>query len=602
MAGFERNFAMKKSKVFIIAIVTLLLIGAFALPASAQSPVTAEVDRTQLSTDETLQLKVSIDSSAGQPSRPELPTLDGFELLGRSSGTQISIINGNMRMQATYSYTLHPTQTGQLVINPLSVQIDGQMFSTQPIAIEVSQGSGGVPSNPGNPAQPMDPADAPTELVGQPFFIEAEVDNPNPYQGEQLLYTFRFYQAENLSDQPSYQGPSFTGFWSEEQPDAQTDYTTNVAGRTYRVTELKAVLFPTVVGELTIDAATLSLPGDFFTRGTVLQTQPVSLNVRPLPDNAPANFHGAVGKFDIQAQADTAETEVDETVTLHVALRGQGNMNSLADPQWTEGPEWRAFDSKATVNTEFADGFLSGVRSYERLLVPTQVGDLVLPAIEFSYFNPETESYETASSESILINVIGDVAANVTAGAQNGGTKEMVNTAATISAIPELRPNKPASELGKSSGAPLTENSAYWLLWIVPLFLFVGHFGWQRYQQQRLDMVDVRRSQGAAKKAKQALRAARKQQPAEANEAAGRILTSYLEERLNQRVAGQTQTRLVTMLTERGVDPALAERVQICLMLSEMGRFAPAQIGIHSTDGDLLSETEQIIDELDKEL
>ena len=41
-------------------------------------------------------------------------------------------------------------------------------------------------------------------------------------------------------------------------------------------------------------------------------------------------------------------------MTLHVALRGQGNMNGVADPQWTEGPEWRAFDSKATVNSQFA--------------------------------------------------------------------------------------------------------------------------------------------------------------------------------------------------------------------------------------------------------
>ena len=32
---------------------------------------------------------------------------------------------------------------------------------------------------------------------------------------------------------------------------------------------------------------------------------------------------------------------------------------------------------------------MSGVRSYERLLVPTQAGDLLLPAIEYSYFNPQ---------------------------------------------------------------------------------------------------------------------------------------------------------------------------------------------------------------------
>jgi hypothetical protein len=331
------------------------------------------------------------------------------------------------------------------------------------------------------------------------------------------------------------------------------------------------------------------------------------MNVSPLPDNAPSSFQGAVGQFDIQAQADTAATEVNETVTLHVALRGQGNMNGVADPQWAEGPEWRAFDSKATVNTQFADGVMSGVRSYERLLVPTQPGDLLLPAIEFSFFNPQTESYETASSEPIIIHVTGTVGAGATPLTSEDSAATTVNTAVGASSIPEFRSNKPASELGHNSAPPLTGNAGYWLLWTLPLFLLVGSFGLSRYRRQRLDTADVRRSQSAVKRAKQALRDARKQAEVfgispedEANEAAGRILTRYLEEKLNVSMTGQTQTDLARTLSEKGLNPALAERVQICLTLSEMGRYAPT--GINAANSDLLSETEQVITELDKEL
>jgi len=366
------------------------------------------------------------------------------------------------------------------------------------------------------------------------------------------------------------------------------------------VTELQAVLFPTVIGEVTIEPAALTIPADFFTGGTALQTQPIAMNVRPLPDNAPASFQGAVGQFDIQAQSDTAATEVNETVTLHVTLSGQGNMNGVADPQWTEGPEWRAFDSKATVNSQFSDGVMSGVRSYERLLVPTQAGDLLLPAIEFSYFNPQTESYETTKSEPVIIQVTGDIAADMTPLMPDGGAGATVNTAVATSTIPEFRPNKPASELGHSSGAPLTGNAGFWLLWTLPMFLIMGSFGLSRYRQQRRDTAGERRSQSAAKRAQQALLDTRKQPEGEANESAGRILSHYLEEKLNVSVTGQTQTYLARMLIEKGVNPALAERVQICLMLSEMGRYAPT--GSNAGKGNLLSETEQVIIELDKEL
>ena len=78
-----------------------------------------------------------------------------------------------------------------------------------------------------------------------------------------------------------------------------------------------------------------------------------------------------------------------------------------------------------------------------------------------------------------------------------------------------------------------------------------GSFGLGRYRQQRRDTANERRSQSAAKRAQQALRDARKQPEGEANEAAGRILTRYLEEKLNVSVTGQTQTHLARMLTER---------------------------------------------------
>ncbi|MFN2136648.1 MAG: BatD family protein, partial [Candidatus Promineifilaceae bacterium] len=77
-------------------VVALLAVAVLALPALGQSPVTAEVDRNFLSTDEGLILTVTVDTSAGDATRPTLPALDDFEILSSSSGTQISIVNGSM--------------------------------------------------------------------------------------------------------------------------------------------------------------------------------------------------------------------------------------------------------------------------------------------------------------------------------------------------------------------------------------------------------------------------------------------------------------------------------------------------------------------------
>jgi hypothetical protein len=628
-------------KLLITTLLALLIVGVMAMPALGQSPVMAEVDRNFLSTDDALVLTVTIDTSAGDAARPTLPTMNDFQILGSSSGTKISIVNGDMTVQETYNYSLRPLRDGALVIDPITVQINGQVFSTQPITIEVTQGTGqlqpapnpGLPNLPSQPggafptipgfpnlnqllppgfqtlpntpggqlpqAQPMDPADMPTELVGQDYFIEAEIDNPNPYQGEEIVYTFRFYQAGSLFDQPDYTAPSFTGFWSKELSDQQMNFSTEAAGRPYRVTELRTVLVPTVTGEVSIDPAKLSIPGDFFSSGVELQTQPLAVNVQALPPNAPESFRGAVGQFDISASMDTTQTEVNDTVTMNVTISGAGNLETMPDPVWTEGPEWRAFDSKATVNAQFVDGRLQGSRTYERVLLPTEGGELLLPAIEFSYFNPETGSYETKSTEPIIINVTGEAGASAPAAPAplDPGTNTPQNTA-VAPANPALRPIKSSAELNSAAGSPLTAQMGYWLLWAVPLLLLVGHFSWKRYQQQRLDTADLRRSKGAAGKAQKALKEAQKQGLGQ--EAAGPILTTYMEDKLNQPIAGLSQTQLAALLPAKGVDEDLSRRVQNCLMLSEMGRYAPAELTLKQ--GNLWTETAAVIDELDNNL
>jgi len=452
-----------------ILIMVMLVTGFSAIPALAQSTdgnnpiITAEVDRDHVSTDETVMLTITVNVLGSSPSKPQMPSLGGFSLIRSSSGTQIRLVNGTMSIQETYQYELRPTQTGELVIDPVTVNVNGITYSTDPIRITVIQGSGNIqpvpnpslpvlpslPSFPSSPffdsgiiepGTPMDPSEPPLGLVGQDFFIQAEVDKPSPYMGEQVLYTLRFYNGVRLYDDPEYRPPGFTGFWHEDQPD-QAIYTLQQAGRTYNVTELQTVLFPTVIGETSIEPAEIIIPGGFFSNDQILRAQPTTLDVQTLPQNAPASYQGAVGRFDIRAEVDTNHTVINEPVTLKVTINGQGNINNLADPAWNEGPEWRAFDSHASNSTQFEGGKLMGSRTYERILVPTQAGTLIIPAIEFSFFDPETSSYQTISTQPFEV-VVESSATGLTSDSPdiNSGSDALNNESPNNN----IRPNKPA--------------------------------------------------------------------------------------------------------------------------------------------------------------
>lgn len=633
---------MKKAKIImkllvIVTVVLLLGLTVGTSQAQGQDLITAQVDRDVLTTDESLWLTVSVDASAGAASQPLMPVLDGFQILSSSSGQQITIVNGKTSRQTTYQYQLRPLRTGQLEIGTVAIDINGTYFTTEPIVVTVSQGTG-VPQQPANPRSsglagssplssllsqlgmgslssffgnqqpqaaapaansvPVEPAPAPDGLAGQDYFLEAVVDNPTPYQGQQLTYTMRFYQAVN-SGGLEYQPPSFTGFWSEQLPD-QGEYSIQEAGRTYRVTVLWTTLFPTGVGETIIDPARLNVAADFFSRGGTLQTAPVSVNVQPLPDPAPADFRGAVGRFDISATADKESSVVNDTVTWQVTVNGAGNIESLPDPVWPESPEWRAFDSDAVVESALDNGFVVGSRSYERVLVPTVPGDLSLPSLNYTYFDPYNGEYNTVSSDPIQIFVEDDGSGSmVSSPVAATGPVADTNSGSLPGIGPDIFEVKQAPASWNQGAQPITQRDGFWLLWTVPLFLLVGQFSWQRWHRSRQDNVYARRSQQAAGKARQALRKATKE-PATRHEAAGTILNGYLSEKLNQPVAGLNQTQLAHLLKAQGVAPETINDTTHLLSVSEMGRFSPGENDFAS--GNILKAAEEVINELDKSL
>ncbi|MCA9959718.1 MAG: protein BatD [Anaerolineales bacterium] len=546
----------------------------------AQEPLTAEIDRSTLSTDDTLTLTVTID---GGNATPTLPPLADFQIVGSSSATSISIINGAMSSQATYRYTLHPLRSGELTIGSITATIDNQTYATEPLTVQVTAGT----APPANSAAPVTPPD---DLAGQDFFVEAEVDKTEPYLGEQVVYTFRFYQGSQLLGQPLYERPEFTGFWSQEtaQQDQQLAQVPGADGalRTYRVATLQTILFPTVPGVQTIDTARLELPGSFGRSGLNLLTDEITVTVRPLPQPAPAAFNGAVGEFTLAATLDKTSAAVNDSLTLHVTLSGAGSLETIPDPVWPDLPGWRAFDDAETTNTHTESNGLdglpifSGSKEYERILIPGQPGQFTIPAIAYVYFNPAREQYETAVTDPIPVTVTG--AADVVTA---------VPTAAPVETTPAETVTRPSA---------LMDNLPAVLLYAaLALFLFLLlATGWQwRRQRLAVDQAAVRRAQ-AGKRAHQALRQAR-QTGADPYAVSTQVILTYLKDKLGQPVVGLTRSALAALLAETAVTESAAAQLLALLDQSDLARFAP---GSQQGGDDLLAATEQLINHLEQEI
>ncbi len=578
----------------------IILLG-LANPAYAQNDFTftASVDRNTITTDDLLTLQLTLTGAFDNANQPQLPMLEGFAVVGSSQSSQFSIVNGKTSSQVVFTYRLQPIGTGSLIIPAIPIQMDGQTYRTEPIGVEVTQGASPQAQQPAGEA----PADtsAPGELSGQNIYVEAEVDNSSPVVGQQIVYHFRFYQAVNLFSQPQLDWPDFTGFLGYELS-PNTQYYQQAAGKQYLVTEVRRALFPTAEGKLTIGPATLTIPGDFFNRGVQLQTQEVMVNVHPLPDEPPQDFAGAVGQFEIEAWVEPAEGRVNEPATLFVRVSGAGNVSTLPDP--TQGveemlPGWRVYDPQVTTDVGQDGDAIRGEKLFERPLVPKTDGDLTIPPLALSFFDPGAGTYHRVETEPLVVRVAPGEAQTPGPVIIGTGKQDVVVLASDIR---HIKSAPPALVTNRTS---LLAQPLYWLGWGMPLLTVAATWLWDRRRQHLAHDIAYARAQRARRQARQRLSEARKLVRTGKSEdviyaTVARAVTTYLGDKLDLSAAGLIRDTIEQALSTSSVPDEVIDRVLACLDWADSGRFAPVAAGRKASD--LVQEAEEIITRLEENI
>lgn len=576
---------------------------ASVFPAVAQAgiSVTADVDRTTLPSDEELTLTLTVAGDFQQMGDPRFPLLSAFDIVGSSRSSQFSMVNGVVTARTVFSYRLHPTVEGSVIIDPITVLVNGAPYQTQPISVQVTSAAATTPrAEPGNGQKPRPTAPStPGGLEGQDFYVKADVDKPTPVVGQQIIYRFRFYQAVNLYSQPRLDWPTFSGFWTEDlKPDNVFEH--SVGGRSYRVTEIRLALFPTGAGPVTIPQAILTIPGDLFNTDIVLESEPVVIDVQPLPAPSPDGFLGAVGQFELVSWVKPTETSANEPVTLFVRVSGIGNVTALSDP--TEGkdallPDWRVFDPQTTTTVSQVGDAVHGEKLFERLLVPKTAGDLTIPPLSLVYFDSQAAEYRRVESDPVVVQVRPgeDLATGLLT---NGNNKQDITLLG--SDIRHIKASPPSLVTHRTQ---LLESPLYWLGWVVPPLVMAGVYTWDRRRRRLSGDRAYARAQRAHRVARKRLAEANRRAREDGDGAyaiVARALNDYLADKFNLPSASLTRDVIRRTSAAHNLPEQLVEGLLTCLEWADSGRFAPVAAGreIH----ELIAEAEAIIAHLERNL
>jgi hypothetical protein len=159
----------------------------------------------------------------------------------------------------------------------------------------------------------------------------------------------------------------------------------------------------------------------------------------------------------------------------------------------------------------------------------------------------------------------------------------------------DIRHIKAAPEKSAAT-TPLTAQTWFWLLWLLPLGLVLGQAVYKRRQSYWALNSDKARHKKAYGNARKCLQEVGKKGH-DPYESAHQIFNQYLEDKLNQSVSGLRRTEIIQLLTIHGIDDNLGHDVQQFLETCEYGRFAPT--GSSLDEKQLLTYTETLISNLE---
>lgn len=349
----------------------------------------------------------------------QAPSFEGLRLLG---GPSISfkqftnIVNGKVEkgVEKTFTYVLMALKAGKFTIEPATVSVKGNTFKSNELLLEV------LPENrssQGNPGQSS--ANNASESSGnQQLFFRLVPRKRSVYIGEPVVVTAKIFTKISLQDLQNLKLPNFNGFYKQELERRPLNQLTreNVNGEIYYTGEIdRVLLYPQKPGNLTVSNATVdaiisrrsrSFFDDFFQSPTrqTLTSPPLTITVKDLPP-APKGFTGAVGNFKFSASLDKNTVAANDAITLKVSVNGTGNLKLVDKPNIDFPPSLEVFDPKVNLNTNETEAGSTGSKTFEYLIIPRHAGSYRISPIQFSYFNPQTEKYQTISTKEFVIEV-----------------------------------------------------------------------------------------------------------------------------------------------------------------------------------------------------
>lgn len=424
-------------------VATILFFFFFSLSMTGQVVFKTIVPQLPVISGESFQVQFIIeDGDKSMTVKP--PVFNNFRFVtGPNIYTgNVSTIHG-MKPLKNSVYTLEAGRPGKFILPGATIIVNGKLVRSNDVLVEVISREEALKKfNKENGIANSDyflrPGEDVYEKIRQSLFVKVMVNRKDCYVGEPVLATFKLYsRLESKSD--IVKNPGFYGFTVYDMVNLEDKQVAieNINGKTFNVHTIRKVqLYPLQAGLFTIDPMEVKNKVEF-SRSTVskrteqeviegvlgnednttpregtetfetdIKTEPLAIRVKPVPEkNKEPAFNGATGQFTVSAMVVKDQLQKNEEGFLEITINGRGNFIQLSAPviQWPEGIE--GFEPEVKDILDKTKTPLAGSRKFRYPFVSSTAADYTIPAIQFTFFNPDSGSFKTVSAPAIRVHI-----------------------------------------------------------------------------------------------------------------------------------------------------------------------------------------------------
>jgi len=386
--------------------------------------INAEVGNTRIQEGDIITLKLTDTDSSGD--MPDLaPLQQNFDIYNVSTNSQMSIVNGKRTSLKQWDVPISPKKTGQVLIPPLR---QGK-FSTKAITLTVTKPD----------------INQKVPQVNQPL-IEASLDQSTVYQNGQALMRIRIKHRGNVSTN----GLGFDQLEIPGVPSKQIDafsYQRVIDDTPVVIFEFVLALNPEDVGYIEIPeiATTLTLGRSLFnSRQTRRTTQPLTLEVKPLPPEA--DNLDVVTAYNLVVSSKWSDKldqlTVGDSITQTLTFVAKGAPSEAIPAVFSreinglkQYPDQPVFEDTADKTGT------TGIRKESTAFILTQAGEFTIPERKLYWVDAKTGELKTAIVPAARLKVAPGEASEITASPQAAEQNQEALQEATVAAPQALHKN-----------------------------------------------------------------------------------------------------------------------------------------------------------------